>query len=156
MGNVKLAGLKSQLAGLRAFVRAAVDREETDWTLRTCKAIVGQRPPNWQPARWEYTEQALLADEMPAEALAAAFGPEAGTLTIGATTVRVAPAAPHGPFGFGRSPARRRYHPLFLYVVSDPRCHGSAIKRSGGHGNARGKQRFAGKGRLAQSVRALL
>lgn len=93
-----------------AWVRALVQRDTDDWTLRYCSAVVGGCPPNWPDESWWYESFAFIAEQIPAEQLLSALVTEAdGTLRVGGVEVKVPP--PQGSMHPKRRPALELHDP---------------------------------------------
>jgi hypothetical protein len=83
-GSSPLSELVAAMGDAQAYVRAALDLTDADWTLRTIHAVVGAQPVLWKRARWQYQRFMLVADGMAASELLRAFSPEGGqSLMIG-------------------------------------------------------------------------
>ena len=83
-GSSPLSELVAAMGEARAYVRAALDLTDADWTARTIHAVVGAQPPSWKPTRWQYQRFMLVADGMAASELLRAFSAEGGqSLMIG-------------------------------------------------------------------------
>lgn len=92
IGQSRIEELGPKLGDSESFLRAALDRDDDGWILRTCDAVVGAKPPGWRSGHWEYERLALVAVVVPAPQLLADLRHN-GRITVGGFETRVPPLA---------------------------------------------------------------
>lgn len=137
-GTATFDELGSAMEDSLAYARAALDRADTGWILRTCDVVVGARPPGWREGHWEYERLALVAAAMPASALLAAMCGDGGRSLILGPFHTVVPASAN-VVNWRHQPSRALHDqpqlewPTYVYELhprdrgADPPTHGFVV-----------------------------
>jgi Putative DNA-binding domain len=121
----------STFAKSRAYVRAAADRADDHWVLRSSRIVIGHPPPAWRSEAWEYETFLLVAVEVSGRRLASALSkaPEL-PLLIGRVEVGIPPLG--GTVSWQHHPSRERHD---LVPLPWPTCEYQVSRQDQGANN---------------------